>query len=186
MPDELNQLAQNLEELPPEFLEPAPVQHVNMTVACGDEEEDDLVIDEKNFDQYFFDVRRHEPKDGQVLARFTAVADLVEGDMKRDLIYLLREVKGGGESAQRVMRKLGGATEKDSYRVLKEMGLDLLSGMSKEEVMAKPYTYQCEFFYYADPMHVPVNDPHWSVIRIVKAKKEASEEVKNEPAELNT
>jgi hypothetical protein len=82
---------------------------------------DDLVIDDSNFESYFFDVRKHRPKPGQVMARFTAMADFVDGQMKRDVVYLLRECKGGAKGAQRVMRKLAGAVEGDSIRVLREM-----------------------------------------------------------------
>jgi predicted amidohydrolase len=66
------------------------------------------------------------------------------------------------------MRKLGGATEKDSYRVLIEICEDLMNGMSYDEVMNKPYRYQCEMFYYTNLENVPENDPHWSVIKIAK------------------
>jgi hypothetical protein len=122
-----------------------------------------LVIDDSNFESYFFDVRKHRPKPGQVMARFTAMADFVDGQMKRDVVYLLRECKGGAKGAQRVMRKLAGAVEGDSIRVLREMALDLAAGMTAEEVCAKPYRYQCEFFYYTDRGNVP-DDDHWSVI----------------------
>jgi len=127
---------------------------------------DDLVIDESNFADYFHDVRRNKPRRGQVIARYSAVAELVEGRLKEDLIYLLTQCHGGGQSAARVMRKLGGATERDSLRVPREMAEDLLGGMTPEEVVAKPYKYQAEFFYYTEPQNVPYGDPHWDIINI--------------------
>jgi hypothetical protein len=41
-------------------------------------------ITAENFDSYFFDVRKNGPKKGQVMAKFSAVAELVdEGRLKR-------------------------------------------------------------------------------------------------------
>jgi hypothetical protein len=134
--------------------------------------DDGVVIDDSNFDQFFFDVRRHDPKPGQVMARFVAMADFVDSQMKRDVVYLLRECRGGGNSAQRVMLKLGGAVEEDSIRVLREMAADLMAGLTPDEVCQKPYRYKCQFFYYTDKVNVP-DDPHWSIIQV--AKKGATE-----------
>jgi hypothetical protein len=126
----------------------------------------ELVIDETNFDKHFFDVRRHAPKRGQVIARFTAVADLVDGRLKRDLIDLLKNTEKA-LPATNVMRKLGCCTEADSYRVCIEMTKDLLSGMSDDEVAEKVYEYHLESFYYTDPSNVPTDDPHWSTITML-------------------
>lgn len=128
--------------------------------------EEELVIDQSNFNDYFFDVRMHKPSRGQVIACYSAVAELVDGRMKEDLIYLLTQVKGGGASAARVMRKLGGATEADSFRVPREMCEDMLDGMTPAEVTAKPYKYQAEFFFYTLPKYIPKDDAHWSTISI--------------------
>ncbi|MGH7174896.1 MAG: hypothetical protein ACREGR_00870 [Minisyncoccia bacterium] len=125
---------------------------------------DELVIDENNFGEYFFDVRQNKPKPGQVLAVYAAMAELVEGKLKEDLVYLLTQCKGGGESASRVMRKLGGASEKDSFRVPREMAEDMLNGLSPADVMAKPYKYRAEFHFYTKPEYIPRNDPHWSSV----------------------
>jgi hypothetical protein len=127
---------------------------------------DDLVIDSSNFDEFFFDARHHKPQPGQVLARYTAVAYLEDGDLKRDLIALLME-PGKAETACRVMKALGGAVERDSYRVPREMAADLASGVSADEVAAKPYRFTLERLFWADREVVPTDDPHWYTIPVL-------------------
>lgn len=126
--------------------------------------ETETIIDEANFEQFFFDVRRHKPKRGQVMARYTAMAEFVDGMMKKNIIDLLHKDKA--EAAVAVMRKLGCATERDSIRVVREVCDDIVSGMDLGEVERKAYRYQLESFYYTDKGNVPADDPHWSVINV--------------------
>jgi predicted transcriptional regulator len=120
--------------------------------------------DEKNnFDQYFFDVRINKPQKNQVLVKYSAMAELVDGVMKKNLIELCKKDKV--HAATQVMRKLAGSCEIDSVRVLKEMCQDIISGMSDEEVEKKIYKYKFEMFYYTEKKYIP-DDPHWSAISI--------------------
>jgi len=125
--------------------------------------DEEVVIDEKNFDSYFFDVRMHKPQRGQVMARYCATAEFVEGRLKKDIIDLLWRCDKA-EAATRVMRKLGCAQERESIRVVKEIAKDLASGMPPEEVEKKVYKYGVEMFFYTRQEYIPVDDPHWSVI----------------------
>jgi len=129
------------------------------------------IIDESNFDEYFFDVRKHAPKAGQVLAKYRAVACFCDGQQKRDLIQLLKEDKA--KEAALVMRKIHFAKEPDCYRVCREMCEDLASGMSDEEVAAKEYEYVLEAFYYTQRECVPKNDPHWETIQLLEYNPES-------------
>ncbi len=126
-------------------------------------------IIESNFEDYFFDIRKHKPKRGQVIAKFIAIAELIDGKMKRDLIDLVK-YKDKAEAATKVMKKLGCATEKDSFSVMRKMTEDLLV-MTEEEVLIKPYEYVCEMFFYTKAEHVPTNNPHWSIISIMNWNK---------------
>ena len=54
---------------------------------------DEHIIDEKNFDQYFFDVRINKPQKNQVLVKYSAMAELVDGVMKKNLIELCKKDK---------------------------------------------------------------------------------------------
>ncbi len=126
-----------------------------------------MELTDENFEEHFFDVRKHpRPKKGQVMARFTSMADLVEGRLKKDVIYLLTKVDGGGRSAAQVMRKLACAIEIDSYRIPREISEDLLNGMTEEEVEKKSYKYQLEAFYFTNRDIVPCNE-HWSIVEIL-------------------
>jgi hypothetical protein len=125
----------------------------------------ELIIDESNFSEYFFDVRQNTPQRGQVMARYSAGAEFVDGRLKQDIIDLVRN-KDKAAAASRVMRKLGCATEADSFRIPREIAEDLLSGMTAEQVEQKAYKYTIEAFYYTEKQHIPLDDPHWSVISL--------------------
>jgi hypothetical protein len=129
-------------------------------------ESNELIIDQTNFDQYFRDCRLSRPSRGDVMARFTAMADFVDGRMKKDIIDLLFYKRDKVNAAVQVMIKLGGSTEREALRICKEICLDLANGMNPEEVESKTYTYQMEIFYYTKKEYVPINDPHWSIISI--------------------
>jgi hypothetical protein len=136
----------------------------NSALTLTDEEREalkELVIDENNFDEYFFDARKHGPKLGQILACYDANAEFVDGNLKRDLIHLLMTNHKGGEASIRLLQKLGGATSTSALPVVKEMMRDLLSGKSSDEVAAKAYSFQCQFFYYTWRECMPKDDPHW-------------------------
>jgi hypothetical protein len=123
----------------------------------------DIVITNENFSQHFHDVRTNSPKRGQVMARYAATAELVDGDLKRDIIDMLC-LHEQIESVMKILRKLAGATEKDAIKIPLEMSRDLLT-MTPDEVAAKPYPYVCEFFFYTKKELIPV-DPHWTCISI--------------------
>lgn len=128
-----------------------------------------MKIDESNWDQifkeHFFDVRRNAPKRGQVMACYTAGAELIEGDLKRDLIYLLASTPKVHESVL-LLQKMGCADEKDAMRVCREIVEDLKSGKSKNEIMAKPYKYLLRAFYYVEPEYIPSDDRNWHYVEI--------------------
>jgi hypothetical protein len=137
------------------------------------EDYSNLVIDETNFDQYFFDAKKHKPKKGQVMARYTAVAYLEDGKLKRDLINMLLD--GTAEAAARIMSVMGGAILSDSYRVPKEMAMDLIDGLTEEEVAAKPYKFVLEHLFWAERGVVPENDPHWYTLPVLSWGKYADD-----------
>lgn len=124
-------------------------------------------INEDNFALYFRDVRTSVPEPGDVMAQYSAVAELVDGNEKRQLISLLTSTEGKMEATAQVMRKLLFASEIDAYRVPRLMAEDLLSGMSVEEVAVKPYRYTLEMFFFSKPENVPHKDPHWSSISLL-------------------
>ena len=122
------------------------------------------IITEANFEEYFFDVRRFKPQKGQIMARYAAIAEFIDGAMKQNIIDLLKKDKA--LAATQVLRKCGCATERDSVRVCKEICFDMLLGMTDQEIEQKVYKYTMEVFYYTEQANVPLDDPHWSVISI--------------------
>lgn len=122
---------------------------------------DELIIDETNFDQYFFDARKNKPKQGQVLACFESLAELHDGQLKQDMLNLLVTNPKGSEFASRLLQKVGCALESESYKVTKAMLQDMLNGMSESEILAKPYEYACRLLYYTQHEYVPQNDKRW-------------------------
>lgn len=133
------------------------------------------VIDEHNFSEYFKDVRTNSMSKGDIIAQYTAAAELVDGLEKRQLISLLKNTEDKMEATAQVMRKLLFASELDSYRVPRMMAEDMLSGMSDDEVSSKPYKYKLEMFFYARPENVPKEDPHWSIISVLNADQHFAE-----------
>ena len=133
--------------------------------------EPELIIDATNFEQHFFDARRHTPQRGQVMAAYTAIAEMVDSPEKANLVDLLLKYDNKVEAAIQVMRKLICATDKDSVRVLREIMEDLRDGMTKEEVLAKPYKFTMRMIFYTQRENVPVDDPHWDIIEMIRPEK---------------
>jgi hypothetical protein len=123
---------------------------------------------EENFDEFFFDVRRHKPKPGQVMAKFTAVAQFVDSEPKKNIIQLLKIDKAF--QAVQVMKKIHGAKEPDCYRICRAIAEDLLN-MPEEEVLKKPYEFVVEYLFYTQKEMVPLNK-HWSLVSLMKYDRE--------------
>lgn len=143
---------------------------------------DDVVIDETNFEQYFFDVRRFKPKKGQILARYSSMAELVRGEEKKYLIKLLSEPNKALAVTQ-FMRKVLLSTEKDSVRIPMQMAQDLVSGLDEKKVLRKSYKFQMELFFYTWPECVPSGDAHWECVSLRNLDKfleQTIKEVENE------
>jgi hypothetical protein len=99
------------------------------------------------------------------LACYTAVAEFVDGNLKRDIINLLTQSDKAKECVV-LLQKLGGAEEGDAVRVCREMLEDLDSGMTDDEVAERIHRYQFQAYYYTQKEHVPTDDPHWRLIEL--------------------
>ena len=112
----------------------------------------------------FFDVRTHQPQKGQALCCYSAMAELINGVDKEELLALLCSDRV--IPASQMMLKMFHACEADSIRVPKEIVQDLLEGFSFQQVLKKKYKYKLEMFFYAAPEDVPI-DSHWSIISLL-------------------
>jgi len=126
---------------------------------------EELIIDETNFDQYFFDMKKHKPQKGQIIAKYTATAELIDGELKKDILNLIK-TENKVLAAVKVLEKLGSTCESEAVRVCKLMAEDMLGGMSDRMVLKKVYKYRLEAYYYSKQEHVPIEDPHWTIISI--------------------
>ena len=125
------------------------------------------MITDENFHEHFFPLQGNRPQKGQVIARFSHDAELVDGMEKRQIIRLLQQ-DGSAIPATKVMLKLCHASRADAIRVPREMLSDLIAGMSEDEVAAKPYLFVLEMHFYTKPENIPV-DSHWEQISILNA-----------------
>jgi len=125
----------------------------------------DLVIEEQDFEKYFFDVRKHDPKPGQIMACYSAMAEFNRSNEKQQIIDLLKMPKKALAITQ-VMRKLLFASELDAIRLPLAMAEDLKNSMTEDEVLDKPYKYKLEMFFYTDPQYLPA-DEHWTSISLL-------------------
>lgn len=135
-------------------------------------DEQGVVIDQSNFHEYFFDARHHRPQNGQVMAKFTAIAIFGSGHEKQDIIKLLKMDKA--HQASQVMQRIHLAKAPDCYRVLREMCEDLHSGMSDVEVENKEYEFTLEAIYYTKKEYVPKRDPHWETLQVLQFNPETN------------
>jgi hypothetical protein len=134
----------------------------------------ETIIDDSNFNEYFFDARNHGPKKNHILASFSAIAEFVNGQMKQDIIYLLSTMDNGGASAVKVMQKLGCATYEAAIDVCSQVAEDLKAGHTRgmtidsvnEEIENKAYSYHYEQFFYTEAECVPKENAHWDIIQI--------------------
>ena len=126
--------------------------------------EEELIITEDNFEEYFFDVRKHTWKSGQVMARYRAKAEFVNTSYKKNVIDLMKLDKA--IPAVQLMIKYHGATRLCAIQILKEMCQDMLNGMSEEEMLEKPYEMTIEYFFYTKKEYIPTDNPHWDCISV--------------------
>ncbi len=125
-----------------------------------------FVVTEDNFKDYFFQAKEdYKPSKGQILARWRAKADFVDGWVKRNVIELLAVSKAGAETARKIMVKVVSCQDRDAVRVLREIAEDLVAGLSVDEVSEKSYRFTIEQFYWTQKEYVP-DDPHWEVVNV--------------------
>lgn len=124
------------------------------------------IIDENNFKNYFKDVRNNPMQKGEIIAKYTAFAEFVDGNEKKQILNLIKNTDKMNATSQ-VMRKLLHASEIDAFKIPRLMAEDLCNGMSEQDVLNKPYKYKFEMFFYAKPENVPKDDPHWSIISVI-------------------
>jgi len=126
----------------------------------------EVVIDEKNFYEYFKDVKTSKPSKGDVMAAYRAIAELHSGTLKEDIVDALCREPLGAKKAVQLLVKIGQAERREAIGVIKKVCDDLLSGMPRNSVIMKSYEYIFEMFFYTKKEYVPENDNHWRIISL--------------------
>jgi hypothetical protein len=142
---------------------------------------DDVIIDDSNFEQYFKDASKHRPEKGECLAIFKSMAELVNGDIKQEVILAVTTNEYGGQGAVQTLMKKCNMSYKEALRVCKEICQDCTT-LSEQEVLDKPYKFLFEKQYYTHKDFVPKDNPHWQVVGL-KNISIKDIEIKTEPVE---
>jgi hypothetical protein len=124
---------------------------------------DEIIITEENFSQYFRDAANTRPEPGECLAVFRAIAELVDGNLKQDVINKLQENKVGCQNSIQILMKHAGMDYKEALRVCKEITADLIE-FDCSHVLNKPYKFLYENRYFTKKEHVPKDSPNWYVV----------------------
>jgi hypothetical protein len=133
--------------------------------------DNDLIIDESNFSQYFRDASKFPPQKGDVLVCYRANADFVYGDLKKDVVDSLSNSTFGAKTSIQIIKKLAKTNEKEAVLLTKKICEDLYGGMTEDEVLAKPYSYLFEMFFFTRKEHIPVDDKHWECMAITNLEE---------------
>ena len=136
------------------------------------------VFSPENFPKYFREVGRSKPEKGESLVIFRSPAELVDGDVKKDVIEHMLENDFGAQHGIQVLMRNCSMSYADAMRVCKEICADMLV-MEKEAVMNKAYKFVFEKQYYANKKYVP-EDPRWEIVtlKLVNAKEMKVEDYK--------
>jgi hypothetical protein len=133
--------------------------------------DNDLIIDESNFSQYFRDASKFPPQKGDVLVCYRANADFVYGDLKKDVVDSLSNSTFGARTSIQIIKKLAKTNEKEAVLLTKKICEDLYGGMTEDEVLAKPYSYLFEMFFFTRKENIPVDDKHWECMSITNLEE---------------
>lgn len=128
--------------------------------------DNEIVIDETNFTEFFRDVKTSKPQQGDVLVVYRSMAELTDGELKEQMVDALICAKVGAQKAIQLFIKLGSASYKEAVKVVKQMCQDLVDGLDTKSVILKPYKFLLELQFYTRPEYVPENNPHWEVIKL--------------------
>lgn len=79
----------------------------------------EVVIDEKNFYEYFKDVKTSKPSKGDVMAAYRAIAELHSGTLKEDIVDALCREPLGAKKAVQLLVKIGQAERREAIGVIK-------------------------------------------------------------------
>jgi hypothetical protein len=122
------------------------------------------VFSPENFNKYFREAGISRPEKGESLCIFRSPAELVESNVKEDVVDHMLHSGFGAQHGIQVLMKNCSMSYDNALKICKEMCKDLM-GMDKKDVLAKPYKFIFEKMYYAKKEHVPM-DPRWEAVTL--------------------
>jgi len=135
------------------------------------------------FTKHFRHVDTSKPEKGDIIACFRAIAEIVDGADKKDLIFVCQQPNSAQAAAQ-MMRKVFNSAEHDVWGIPRMITEDLVNGMTEKEVEEKIYSYSLELFFYTKPQYLPPKDDpdskYWSLIKICNLEDYLKINIKDE------
>lgn len=126
--------------------------------------EDDIIIDEKNFDKYFRNTRNSKKQKSDIVVMFLSSAVFADGKLKEEIIYLLCHEFGSINKCLGKLFKFAYASHVEGMKICKSIINDFANGMTKEDIVRKEYHFFLQMFFYTKEKYVPKNDRRWTVI----------------------
>ena len=122
------------------------------------------IFSPENFNKYFREAGASRPEKGESLCIFRSPAELVESNVKEDVVDHMLQSGFGAQHGIQVLMKNCSMSYDNALKICKEMCKDLMV-MDKKDVLSKPYKFVFEKMYYAKKEHVPM-DPRWEVVTL--------------------
>jgi hypothetical protein len=126
--------------------------------------EDNLIIDESNFDKYFRNTRNSKKQKNDIIVMFSSSAVFSKGKLKEDIIDLLFYNFNSVNKCLGKLFKFAYASHSEGVKLCKDIMKDYINGMTKENIIDKEYPFVLQMFFYTKYKYVPMNDRRWMVI----------------------
>jgi hypothetical protein len=124
----------------------------------------EIVIDENNFHQYFRNTRKSRKQKNDIVVMYFSSAVFVDGKLKEEVIDLLCYEFNSVNKCIGKLFKYAYAPQREAIRLCKEIIKDFNNGISRDEIVRKEYPFFLQMFFYTKDDYVPKNDKRWVVI----------------------
>jgi hypothetical protein len=110
--------------------------------------EDNLIIDESNFDKYFRNTRNSKKQKNDIIVMFSSSAVFSKGKLKEEIIDLLFYNFNGISKCLGKLFKFAYAPHPEGIKLCKNIIKDYMDGMTKESIIIKEYPFILQMFFY--------------------------------------
>lgn len=126
---------------------------------------EEIVIDDKNFSQYFRDIKTSLPtKDDEIVA-FRCLAYFCRGELKQQILdFLCYEFNSVRKCIGKLIKNAG-TTKTEAIKLLHMMCYDMIYTLNPKDVFEKDYPFIFEKIYYAKKEYIPLDDKRWQILK---------------------